>query len=96
MISKENNCCFRPVLTDYSQVALKSDSDLAELGGKGYVKFDLSAREFDLCARGKGKNPNSYSRDSDLLKSRLRSHFGPKIFELSARKVRIHRESTTF
>ena len=35
----------------YSQVALKSDSDLAELGGKGYVKFDLSAREFDLCAR---------------------------------------------
>ena len=36
---------------NYSQVALKSDSDLAELGGKGYVKFDLSAREFDLCAR---------------------------------------------
>ena len=35
----------------YSQVALKSDSELAELGGKGYVKFDLSAREFDLCAR---------------------------------------------
>ena len=38
-------------LVGYSQVALKSDSDLAELGGKGYVKFDLSAREFDLCAR---------------------------------------------
>ena len=36
---------------------------------------------------GKKKNPNSYSRDSDLLKGRLRSHFGPKIFELSAAKA---------
>ena len=35
----------------YSALALKSNSDLTELGGKGYVKFDLSAREFDLCAR---------------------------------------------
>ena len=34
---------------------------------------------------GKKKHPNSYSRDSDLLKSRLRSHFGPKNFELSAK-----------
>ena len=37
--------------TVYSALALKSNSDLAELGGKGYVKFDLCAREFDLCAR---------------------------------------------
>ena len=38
-------------LYELFEITLKSDSDLAELGGKGYVKFDLSAREFDLCAR---------------------------------------------
>ena len=36
---------------------------------------------------GKEKSPNSYSRDSDLTKNIVRSHFGPEIFELSARMV---------
>ena len=43
---------------------------------------------------GKKKHPNSYSRDSDLTENILRSHFGPKMFELSPRMVRIRREST--
>ena len=51
MIFLCNEVSLRYMIVGGMVLIFKSDSDLAELGGKGYVKFDLSAREFDLCAR---------------------------------------------